>query len=304
MGTIIEILASGLSLGAVYALVGLSLNIGYATTRVVSFAQGDIGMLVVAGTLYLSGKAGLPLGLWLVFCFGGAAIVAVVVDVVAVQAVSRRTGGTAYGWIVSTLGASIVLQNVTAMWFGSESKGFPSILPAHELHVLGADFPLSDLLIIALAAILIFGLGLAVARTQWGRTARAIAHNPAIAGACGVNVALLRVSVIVVAAVLVGVATVVIAPTTFVNAFMGTSLLLNGMVAIVFGGLGNVRGGLTGGLVLGVANAIAGRWLDSTLVPYVPFFMLLVWLMLGIEIRRGVRFGVRWVRPARGTGAA
>jgi branched-chain amino acid transport system permease protein len=285
MATLIEVLVSGLALGAIYALVGLSLNVVYITTRVVSFAQGDIGMLVVAGTLWLGDHGGRPLAVDLVLALAGAAVVAVLVDLIAVRAIRGGVGVAAYGWIVSTLGVSIVIQNSTAMWFGTESRGFPHVLPTGTIELFGAVIPTERLLTVAVVAALILLLALAVAKTQWGRVARALADNQPIAAACGVPTNWIRTSVVLVGAALVGVAAMLSAPQTFVNAYIGTSLLLNGMVAIVLGGLGNVRAGLVGGLVLGVANAIAGRYLDSTLVPYVPFVLLLVWLIFGADVR-------------------
>jgi len=306
MGTVVEVAISGLATGAVYALVALSLNMVYVTARVVSFAQGDIGMLVVAGTLELGATQGnLPLGVRLVLCFAGAALVALLVDIVAVRAIRSTRGVTSYGWIVSTLGASIVLQNWAATWFGTESQTFPEILPTGTLNVFGGVVPLEQVLTVVLAAVLVAILAVTVRRTQWGRMARALADNREIAASCGVPVNTVRSSVIMVSAVLVGVAATVQAPQTFVNVYMGTPLLLNGMVAVVLGGLGEVGGGLAGGLVLGLANAIAGRWLDSTLVPYVPFLLLLVWLIFGIEIRAATRRVVNEVlRRPTPTGAA
>jgi branched-chain amino acid transport system permease protein len=285
MGTFIEVLVSGLALGAIYALVGLSLNVVYIATRVVSFAQGDIGMLVVAGTVWLGDHSDRPLAVDLAIALAGAAVVAVLVDLIAVRALRTGVGVSAYGWIVSTLGASIVIQNSTAMWFGTESRGFPHVLPTGTTEVLGAVIPTERLLTVAVVALLIMLLAVAVTRTQWGRMARALADNEPIAAACGVPTNWIRTSVVLVGAVLVGIAAILSAPQTFVNAYIGTALLLNGMVAIVLGGLGNVRAGLVGGLVLGVVNAIAGRYLDSTLVPYVPFVMLLAWLIVGPDVR-------------------
>jgi branched-chain amino acid transport system permease protein len=286
VATLIEVTISGLSLGAIYALVGLSLNIVYLSTRVISFAQGDVGMLAVAAALWLNENRGFSIGEGLAVGYAGAIVVALLIDLVCVRALRTVAGTSAYGWIVTTLGASIIIQNTTAMWFGSESSVFPSMVPTGTVHVLGGIVATEKLETFAVVVVVIFALAILVQRTQWGRAARAIALNPDIAAACGVNVSLVRASVIGLAAVLVSLAATLSTPQTFVNAYIGTPLLLSGVVAVVLGGIGRVPQGLVGGLALGLANAYAGRYAPPGLVPYIPFILLLTWLLLAPDLRR------------------
>jgi len=286
VATIIEVMASGLSLGAIYALVGLSLNIVFLSTRVISFAQGDVGMLAVAGALWLQENRGLSIGEGLIVGFAGAIAVGLLIDLACVRALRTIAGTSAYGWIVSTLGASIVIQNSTAMWFGSESVVFPSVLPTGVVHIFGGLVALEKLETLAVVVVVVAVLAMLVQATQWGRAARAIALNSDIAAVCGVNVSLLRATVIAIAALLVSLAAMLSTPQTFVNAYIGTALLLNGVVGVVLGGIGRVPQGLLGGLALGLANAFAGRYAPAGLVPYVPFILLLGWLVLAPEVRR------------------
>lgn len=280
MDVAIQIIVGGLALGAVYALVGLSFNVVVVTNGVVNFAQGDIGMVAVLCTLGAHDTLALPLGLAVVAGLAAAAIVAVVVDAVAVRPLSGTTGMSGYGWLVSTLGAAIVLQNLAGMIFGTSSQSFPTLLPAGDVTLLGVTVRAEQLSAIALVALLVALFGWIVTRTQPGRILRAMADNRELVGSFGVRTGLARTVVMLVSGVLVGIAALLVAPQTFANPFIGTDLLLAGFVAIVVGGLGNIPGGLIAGLALGLIDALTGRYMPPVWQPYIPFIVLILWITI------------------------
>ena len=303
MGVVIQVCVGGLSLGAVYALIGLSINIVVITTGVVNFAQGDFAMVAVMCTLGAHTTLGMPIVIAVVAGLAAAAVIAAAVDLVAVRPLSHRSGPSSYGWLVSTLGVSIMLQNLGAIIFGTGSEAFPVLLPSTTFTVAGAQISAQQVGNIAIVAVLVGMLAAIVSRTQTGRILRAMADNRPLVGSFGVRTGLARAVVVMVSGVLVGVAGLLVAPQTFANPFIGTSLLLSGFVAIVLGGLGNIAGGLVGGLALGLLNAVVARWAPPVWVPYVPFVALMTWITVRGAIGEGLlpsirqRFSVRPVGP-------
>jgi branched-chain amino acid transport system permease protein len=288
----IEVLLGGLALGALYALVGLGLNIVFATSGVINFANGEFGMVAVVVALGVHN--GLGLSIWIGLAVGMlvAGFVACAADLIAVKPLERssQAGGLgSYGWLVTTLGVSIVLQNVAAMFFGTESKLFPRVMPSGSVTIFDAKLRFSQLTTVAIVAVVILTFGVVLRETQFGRNIRAIADNPVIVSSFGVRKDAVRMGVVLVSGLIVAVAALLSAPQTFANPFIGTSLLLNGFVAIVLGGLGNIVGGLVGGLVLGLTYAISGRYGPLVLQSYIPFIMLITWITLGSYIRIVIR---------------
>jgi len=294
MEAAIQVCVGGLSLGALYALIGLSLNVVVITNGVINFAQGDLAMVAVMTSLWAYTSVGLPLALAVVFGLVAGALVAAVVDLAAVRPLARGgTGITSYGWLVSTLGVSIILQNLGGMIFGTRSQQYPTLLPDDAIDVFGVELRAEQLGNIVVVGALVALFAVLVRRTQAGRVMRAIADNQALVGSFGVRTGRAITAVVMVSGVLVGVAGILIAPQVFANPFIGTSLLLSGFVAIVLGGIGNITGGLIGGLALGLIDAMAGRWAPPVLDLYVPFIVLMAWITLRGAREQGLLTGIR-----------
>lgn len=296
MTTFIEIAVGGLALGATFALVGLGLNIVYATAGVINFAHGEFGMVAVVITLQVNGVLDLPLGVAVVVGLVIAGLIAVAADVIAVRPVTRSggTGLSAYGWVVTTLGVAIVIQHVTALFFGTASKSFPSLLPSGAVSIWGLSLPNRQLAVLGVVTGIVLMFSVVMKSSQFGRSARAIADNSVISAAFGIRIGIVRAIIVLVSGAVVGVAAILLAPQTFVNPFIGTTLLLNGFVAVVLGGLGNIRGGLLGGCVLGLTYAISGRYAPLVLQTYIPFIFLIGWITFGGLIRDAL---FKLVRP-------
>jgi branched-chain amino acid transport system permease protein len=303
VGSLTQICVQGLALGAIYALVALSINVVVLTTGVVNFAQGDIGMMAVMFTIGAHDTLGFPIALAVLSGLGIAAATAAAVDLVAVRPVERLSGSSSYGWMVSTLGASIMLQNGVAMIFGTNSQPFPEILPSGTFGVGGSAIAQSHLGTIVITAVAVAVLAALAQRTQAGRAARAIADNRPIAGVVGVRIGRVRTGVVMVSGLIVGLAAVLIAPQTFANSFIGTNLLLNGFVGMVLGGIGNIVGGLVGGLSLGLIYALSGRFAPPIWQTYIPFVVLIGWISLRGADSVGLREGLRALHSAAASAA-
>src|SRR5450432_709937 len=121
-----SILASGLAVGAVYALIGVGYNTMFSASRVMSFTAGQLGMLGgVFGSLFVL-RLGLPMILGLVLTLACCAIIGVVTEVVAVRPVLKSLDQHLY--VLSTLALALMIQQVTAIEWGTEPQPFPRII--------------------------------------------------------------------------------------------------------------------------------------------------------------------------------
>jgi branched-chain amino acid transport system permease protein len=268
------ILAAGLAVGAVYALIGITYNIMFSASRVMSFTSGQVGMLGgVFGALFIT-RLGLPVVPGMVLALAGCALVGVVTEVVAVRPVLKALDQHLY--VLSTLALALMIQTFTAIEWSTEPEPFPRLVG------VGTGGPWDEkfwLPVVACAAALI-GLELLYRRTLVGRAFLAIAEDNFAARALGLPERNLRMASFALAGAVGGLAG--FAGGELLLAFFANGATLNflGFVPVALGGLGNNRGAVIGGLALGVfqqtANFLVGGVFSGVAVFAVFIVVLLV----------------------------
>jgi branched-chain amino acid transport system permease protein len=263
------------SLGAVYALVAHGYNITFWTLRVVNFGHGSFLMMAVMVALAIV-KAGLPL--WLAILAGLALSAAMgwLLELVAVRPLVRARMGM--GWVVSTLGAGIVLQAIATETWGTQTKAFPAIIFESTDYVKLAGVQLSAQLLMAFAAaILVMVLFEAFFRfTLLGRAMMATAVDPDCARTMGIDTRWMISFAFVLSGLLAGLAGILIAPFTGIDPAFGLELMIKGFVAAVVGGMGSSIGALVGGIFVGLLELLVGGYISSAARNGVVFSFLIV----------------------------
>jgi branched-chain amino acid transport system permease protein len=275
-----SLVLAGVSVGAVYALVALGLNLTFWTTRALNFGQGSLMMLCAMLTVYLAAQ-GLAL---LLAVLGALAIIAALGMFIERYTVRPALkGGGSMGWVVSTLGFGIFLQGVAAKWFGSQAVAFPDILFSAQdyVSVFGQYVSLQYLLVLAVAVALILLLELFVRKTVWGQAVHAVSLDPELATVQGMPVRWIILGSFVASSLLAGVAGILIAQIGgTVDPAFGFDLVLLGFVAAVFGGMGSSVGALVGGLVVGLISKLVGGYVSTAAEHAIAFALLMAMLAL------------------------
>jgi branched-chain amino acid transport system permease protein len=267
-----SIIASGLAMGAVYALIGITYNTMFATSRVMSFTAGQLGMLGgVLGSLFIL-KLGLPSWLGFLATLAGCAVVGVVTELVAVRPVLKSLDQHLY--VLSTLALALMVQQVTAIEWGTEPQPFP------RLFGLGSGITDEKFwLPVVACALVVIGLEYLYRRTLVGMAFLAGAEDNFAARALGLPERRLRVWSYVLAAVIGGIAG--FASGQLMLAFFANGTLLNfyGFVPVALGGLGNNRGALVGGLALGLFQQAANFTVGGVFASIAVFVLFIVVLL-------------------------
>lgn len=272
-----SILATGLALGAVYALIGVTYNIMFAASRVMSFTAGQLGMLGgVLGSWFIL-RLGIPMPLGFVLAMAGCALVGIVTEVVAVRPVLKALDQHLY--VLSTLGFALMIQTFTAIEWSTEPQPFPRLFGIGEGGPLDEKFWLP---VVACAAAII-GLELLYRRTLVGRAFLAISEDNFAARAIGLPERNLRMASYALAGVVGGLAG--FAGGELLLAFFANGPTLNflGFVPVALGGLGNNRGAVTGGLALGVFQQAANFLVGGIFAAVAVFAVFIVVLLLRPE---------------------
>lgn len=271
-------LINGVSLGATYSLVALGYTLVFGTLGIINMAHGDIFMfgaffgLVLVETGLLSAPA------MLVAAAGGAAIMGLLLEYIALRPLRRRQAGHLTP-LISTIGVGIFLRSLALQLFGPDSKSFPMALRGGSYRLGGAVVTQVDIVILTAGLLLMLGLWLLLSRTKLGKAMRATAENQATAALLGVNTEAIIAVTVMLAAALGGVAGALVGLSFAVSPTMGLPYGLKGLSIIVLGGMGNVPGAMLGGLILGFAEVITVQLLSSSwrdMAAFTLLFLLLV----------------------------
>ncbi|MGV1759765.1 branched-chain amino acid ABC transporter permease [Rhizobium sp. A22-96] len=259
MPELLQFFLSGITVGAVYALVALGFTIIYNASDVVNFAQGEFVMLGGMITVFTY-TAGLPLPL--------AALIAIIVTAaigVALYklAIEPARGAPVVSLIIITIGASIFIRGVTQLVFDKQIHRFPAFSGDQPILIGGATILPQSLWVIAGALAVFFCLWLFFTRTLLGRAVLATANNRVAARLVGINTNYVMTLSFAMSAAIGALAGVLVTPITLTSYDVGLALALKGFAAAMLGGMGNPKGALVGGLLLGVLEAMTAGYISS-----------------------------------------
>lgn len=271
-----SIVSYGLAVGAVYALVGITYNVMFSASRVFSFTAGMLGMLGgVLGALFI-GKLGLPTIVGFVLVLACGAMLGIVTEIVAVRPVLKSIEQHLY--VLSTLAFALLIQQFTAIEWGTEAQPFPRLIP------IGAGWLDQQFWLPLLAcAATIAGLEFLYRRTLVGRAFLAIAEDSYAARALGLPEQRLRLASFALAGVIGTLAG--FTGGEMLLAFFGNQAILSfyGFVPVALGGMGSNRGAVIGGLALGLFQQAANFLVGGIFAAVAVFVVFIAVLLLRPE---------------------
>ena len=268
METFFQQLVNGLTLGSIYALVALGYTMVYGILELINFAHGEVvmvGALVALSVIGALSHLGLPGPVVLLLGLTVAAPVCMALGFV-IERVAYRPLRRApkLAPLITAIGLSISLQQIAALIWGRNYISFPAVLSIDSYNLGGVIITSLQLTIMGLAALIMAGLLMLVQKTSLGRAMRATAQNPAVAQLMGVNTDQIISFTFVIGSALAAVAGVMVAAYYSVgNYTMGFMLGLKAFTAAVLGGIGNLKGAMLGGLLLGVVEALAAGYMGD-----------------------------------------
>jgi branched-subunit amino acid ABC-type transport system permease component len=272
-GVLLQAVISGLSVGAVYGLVGLGFTLVWSLTRVLALAHGDVvvasvlvAVLAVVGRTPVASSPGLGHStLLVVLTLLAGVVVAVVSYAVAVRPFLDRQHRSAdvLGWVAGTVTTGLVIRTALGLALPAAAYAVPDPLHLDGITSSGVvDLPGGTT--VTVRSFAVFGAAVVVAlaidwfirKSRTGRGMRAVADDVDAAALCGVSVERVIVVAFMLAGLLAAIAALLDSPGHAVAVDSGALLGLAGAAAALLGGLGSSRGALLGGLALGVAQQL------------------------------------------------
>jgi branched-chain amino acid transport system permease protein len=278
MDKFLQLTLTGLTTGAIFALVALGFVLIYKASDVINFAQGDFLLFGAFITYGLVAQIGLPWTIGVLLTMVAAVLLGVVVERFVLRPL---IGEPIISVIMVTIGLSSLIRSFVNSIWGTTGRPFPPFLPKDTIDIAGAIVPADRLIAIALAGLLLVIFGLFFRYSKEGIAMRATADDQQAAMSMGISVKrifALAWSIAAVTAVLAGVIVANIIGVSGVVAGIG----LRVFPVVILGGLDSVPGAIVGGLTIGLLEAYTGGYTPSHLglSQVIPFITLILILMI------------------------
>lgn len=277
MEDFLQFLFSGVTRGAVYAIVGIGFAIIYNASKVINFAQGEFVMIGGLGTSVLITQFGIPL-----VPAAALAIVCAAAAGAGTQyfAVDKAKNADPIALIIITLGVSTLIRGLTELLAGRSDRTIPAFSDRQTIDIAGAAIQPQSLWVIGTLVFLTILLYIFMTMTLGGKAMLATAQNAIAAKIVGINTRRVLLYSFAISGVLGAIAGIVVTPITLTRFDIGVLLGLKGFSAAIIGGLTNPLGAVVGGLLVGILEAFAGGYISSSYQDAVAFLFILFVLLV------------------------
>lgn len=273
---LMQIIVAGLMLGGVYALIAVGLNLIFGVVKVINFAHGELVLVGMYMTWWLSQTFGMNPYLSLIIVGPATFMIGVVIQQFLL---GPMINSSPLMKIFLTLGISVLLQNLALFLFGGQFRTVDTPWSQQNLTVLGISVTYGRITAFVVALLLVFAMFYLMKRTITGKVLNAIVEDRETAGIIGIPVRRYYLLAVGLGVGLAGVAGTLIIPFQAAYPLAGAHFTLLAFVVVVLGGLGNMGGALLGGLILGVVETLTGTYIDPGLqqvAVFVVFILVLI----------------------------
>lgn len=285
----LQLLVSGVALGAVYALVALGYNAIFRTSQVVNFAQGEL--LMIAALISVGLYTWYGASVWLAFpaAIALAVLLGMLVERLAVRPLQDKGAG-AVGWIVTTLGAGITIRAAAFLLWGGRDAPMPKYLGGSRvIRIWGAAISEDEIIMVASVIAVLLVLEGMNRFTIVGKALRATACDRDMARLLGIPAGRMIAASFALGAGLAAIGGILLTNFTVSTPYMGIDIGLKGFAAAALGGLGSPLGGVLGGIVIGLAEVFGAFYISSAIKDAVALLLLFTLLLIRPEGLLGQR---------------
>lgn len=287
---LVQLIISGVSLGAIYALVALSMTVVYRATTIVNFGHGDMVMGGAFAVYVLVLHLGIP--------YLAAAVLALAILFGLGFAVQRglirpMQAGPHIALVMMSVAVGYLLRGIARVFWGREILPMPRVFEFPPIIVGNVVITSDDLIIVTVVLALTAVFFVVLYRSRIGKLIQAVYQTERGAALVGINVPRFHGMMWGVGAAMGALGGVLVAPITLLYPDMGASLLIRGFAAMSLGGFGSLWGAVVGGLVLGVLEHLAGGYVATALIDITAYLVIILVLVFRPTGLMGTRITVR-----------
>jgi len=282
----VDAVIQGLLLGGLYAQYAIGMSLMFGVMRIVNIAHGDLVVLLALIGISLAAAFGLGPGFIMVILIPVGALIGWGLQR---GILNHLVGNDPLPSLIATFGLSLALQNLMLTIWQADTRSLDAgPLAIQSVSLAGIQVGVLPLGILAVAALLTWGMHVVLKTTRFGRALRASAADRDAATLSGIDTKVVYAKATAVAVAILGIAAVFQAARTTVSPADGGAQLIYAFEAVIIGGMGSIWGAFAGGLILGVAQVVGSRidpgW--GILIGHLVFLLVLAWRPQGIMSRR------------------
>jgi len=268
----VQLLASGIAQGAIYALAALGFLLLYKATGVFNFAQGDLMTLGAYLAYWGVNDLGMPVALACILSIALLFVGGVVLERVAY---APLRGQSMYVVVIATLGAATAIRAGIGIWQGSDPKRLDSLVGQNVFELFGATIAMQRVVIIGVTAVAVAAIASMLYRTQLGRQFRALADDREAAQLQGIRASRLAMLAFGLSTAVSALGGIMIAPLSAVDLNLGFGVMLGGFAAALIGGFGSMSGVIVGGVLIGVVQSVVGAYVMPNYSEAYPYILMI-----------------------------
>ncbi|MBT1074468.1 branched-chain amino acid ABC transporter permease [Geobacter grbiciae] len=274
---IAQYLLSGLSTGAIYALIGVGFAIIHNATGIINFAQGEFVMLGGMFTVFFLTVLNLPLLVSVILAIAASTIAGVAFERLAIRPMKNASP---ISLVIITVGGSILIRGIAMLVWGKDTHALETFSGNEPIQLGEATILPQHLWIFAVTTVVIICSKLYFNYTISGKAMRACAYNSRAAGLVGIDVRRMVLFSFAISSAMGSMAGIIIAPLTMTSYDVGVMLGLKGFCAAIIGGMSSGLGTVFGGIILGVLESLGAGFFSSGYKDAIAFIILLVILFI------------------------
>jgi len=276
---LMQLMANGLVLGSIYALLALGFVIIFKATEVVNFAQGE--MMVIAVYVMYMLIVGWKINVALALVIG--VLVTMGLGVILERFVIRRMlGEPVFAIILVTFGLSFILRSATGIAWSFQDRTFPQILPGGTRAIMGLKVSNEQIWLVTITLLLVLVLSLFFKYTRLGTAMRATSQNQYSAYLVGISIKKVFSQTWAISSLVAAITGVLVCHVVFMHPTMGF-ISIKAFPAAILGGFNSIPGAVVGGFIIGLSENIAGAYLSPGFKDVFPYIMLIGILVLKPE---------------------
>ena len=279
MERLIQQTINGLSVGSIFAMLGLGVTMVWGVLRVLNFAHAQILTWGAFGTAF-GVHAGLPVPIAVLLGISVAVVISITLDRTVITALRRRNAPE-FAYVVATIGVALILTEILKWRTASATEPFPRKgFPTGAVHIGNITIPRLQIVILVLSFAIMVGLAAFLNRTKTGRAVRTVAYSREVADLLGINSRFVYWLCFAISGALAAIGGIFVSvDTAQISYSTGDELLLIAFAVMIIGGMGSVRGAVLGGLFLGVAQVYATVYVSSVFREAVAMLLILAVLV-------------------------
>lgn len=275
-----QLLFNGIALGSIYALTAIGYSLVYGVLELVNFAHGSVYMLGAFMYFVFVGLLGMPWWLSLPLSLVLTGLIGIFYDTVALKPL-RKVNAPKYTGLICTMGISIIIQNLVFIFFGSDTRLYPTFFNGQFISFGGFTFSYMSLLIIGVSAVALVLLTLFIKETKTGIALRGVAQNAEAAGIMGVNVNRMIALTFFIGSAMAALSGI-FSCMSFrgVDITVGVKIAIKAFAATVLGGMGNLGGAVLGAFIIAIAETYTAGYFSSDMRDLASFVILILILFV------------------------